>query len=402
MNNKTIITCAAGIIGITTLTTTQAVQAEERDFFDDVAAFFSGEDDQALEAEGPGDHMESRSPHKEYPALALDKKEQMKQSSAPKDKASPERYELTTNSERLPFPEHAVPGECYAEMIVPAKFESASERVLESEASSRIEVTPAKYEWVDQKVMVKPAETKLEIVPAKYKTVSEKVLIEAERQETISIPATYKTVTEKVMVKPATKVWMDGEVEVEEPDELSGDIICLIEKPAEYKTVSRKVVDQPARTEVKTIPAQYKTVQKEVLVSAATTREVTIPAQYDTIQVRQEMTPAKTKEIYIEPQYATMTREVLIKPAHTRWERMLCDESVNAELAYEVEDRLKEEGYNPGPIDGVIDPRTESAIEDFQMANNMPIGGLTPDTLVSLGIVEFQDKASPKKVAIAQ
>lgn len=398
MKNKTIITCAAGIIGISTLTATQSLQAaeEETDFFDDVATFFSGEDEKALDAEGPGDHMESRTAHKEYPALPLDKKKQMKQS------AKKERYKLTAESEHLPFPENAKTGECYAEVIVPAKFETINERVMESEASSRIEVTPAQYEWTEQQVMVKPAETRLEVVPAKYETVTEKVMIEPERQETISIPATYKTVSEQVMVKPATKVWMDGEVEVEKPDELTGDIVCLVEKPAEYKTVTRKVVDQPARTEVKTIPAQYKTVQKQVLVSEATTREVTIPAQYDTIQVRQEVTPAKTEEITIEPQYAEMTRQELIEPAHTRWERVLCEDSINAELALEVEQRLNQQGFNPGQVDGVIDQSTDQAIEQYQMANNMPKGGLTPETLVSLGIVEFQDKASSPKVASVQ
>ncbi|WP_309381943.1 peptidoglycan-binding domain-containing protein [Cerasicoccus frondis] len=389
MNNKIIITCAAGIIGVTSLNAAESAEAEESSFFDDVANFFTGDESTKAEhAKGPGDHESKHAPHKEYPKLALDKKA-----------SAEERYAITDESKHLPFPEDAAVNECYAEVIVPAKFETVSERVLQQEGSSRIDVTPASYEWTEQTVMIKPEETRLEVVPAQYKTVSEKVMIEPAREEKISIPATYKTVSEKVLVRPATKVWMDGEVEVENPNELTGDIVCLVEKPAEYQTVTRQVVDQPTRTEVKQIPAQYKTVQKQVMVSAATTREITIPAQYDTVKVRTEKTPEKTEEVYIEPQYATMTRQQLIEPAHTRWERVLCEDTISPELAWEVESRLNKAGFNPGPIDGDIDETTEHAIEEYQMANNLPMGGLTPSTLEQLGIVNFKEKTSAQKVA---
>ncbi|GHB91443.1 peptidoglycan-binding protein [Cerasicoccus arenae] len=393
MNKTIIITCAAGIVGVTTLSGSQTMEAEEGNFFDDVASFFTGDnsDNKALNESGPGDHEESRSPHKQYPKLALEKQ-------VPAEK----RYQITAQSEQLPFPKDAITGDCYAEVIVPAKFDIVSEKVLQQEGSSRIEVTPAQYEWVEQTVMTKPAETRLEIVPAQYKTVTEKVMVEPAREETISIPATFKTVSEQVLVRPATKVWMDGEVEVERPADLTGDIVCLIEKPAEYQTVTRQVIDQPARTEVQKIPAQYKTIQKQVLVSEATTREITIPAQYDTIQVRQEMTPARTEEINIEPQYAMVSREVLVESAHTRWEKVLCEDSISPELAWEVEDRLKAEGFDPGPIDGEIDEATQQAVEDYQMANNLPMGGLTPTTLENLGIVNFKQKTSAPKVASIQ
>ncbi|WP_269537425.1 peptidoglycan-binding domain-containing protein [Cerasicoccus fimbriatus] len=392
MNKKIIITCAAGIVGVTAVN----AEAEESSFFDDVANFFTGESDQqeqvaqAEYVKGPGDHEGYRNAHKAYPKLPLKKAETIEPE---------ERYEITAESKHLPFPEEATVGECYAEMIVPAKFETVTERVLQQEASSRIDVTAAQYEWQEQKVMVKPAETRLEVVPAQYKTVSEKVMIEPARTEKISIPATYKTVSERVLVRPATKVWMDGEVEVENPNELTGDIVCLVEKPAEYKTVTRQVVDQPARTEEKTIPAQYKTVQKQVMVSDATTREITIPAQYDTVQVRTLKTPEKTNEVYIEPQYANVSRDILIEPAHTRWERVLCDDTISPELAWEVESRLNKQGFNPGAVDGNIDASTEEAIEQYQMANNLPMGGLTPATLQSLGIVNFKEQVSAPKVA---
>jgi hypothetical protein len=44
-------------------------------------------------------------------------------------------------------------------------------------------------------------------------------------------------------------------------------------------------------------------------------------------------------------------------------------------------------GYNPGPIDGVIGPRTAGAIRAFQRAQRLPeTGSLTPETLGRLRI----------------
>lgn len=306
------------------------------------------------------------------------------------DADSSAAYRITDESQALPFPTDAAPGECYAEVIVPAEFETVTERVRTQDAASRIEVTPAEYKWVEKEVMVKPAETRLEIVPAQYKTETRKVLVEPAREEIVAVPATYKTVTEKVLVRPASKVWMDGEVEVDRPADLSGDVVCLVERPAEYKTVTRKVLDEPAHTEKRTIPAQYKTVTEQVLVSEATTRETTIPAQYRTVEVRELVNPNRTREINVDAEYRTVEREVLAEPAHTRWEQVLCEDSISAELAWEVESSLDEHGYNPGEIDGNINDQTETAIEDFQMANDLPKGGLTPTTLEELGIVAFE------------
>ena len=46
---------------------------------------------------------------------------------------------------------------------------------------------------------------------------------------------------------------------------------------------------------------------------------------------------------------------------------------------------LKRHGFDPGPADGVLGPRTRNAIAAFQNANRLPVTGtLTPDTIRSL------------------
>lgn len=69
----------------------------------------------------------------------------------------------------------AKPGECYAKVIIPAKYETQTEDVVVSEASKRIEVIPAKYETVQEKVMVQDASYNLIPVSPVYEKVSEKV-----------------------------------------------------------------------------------------------------------------------------------------------------------------------------------------------------------------------------------
>jgi regulator of extracellular matrix RemA (YlzA/DUF370 family) len=73
---------------------------------------------------------------------------------------------------------NAQPGECYAKVIIPAKFETTTEKVLAKEASERLQIIPAKYGTTTERVLVKPASYKLVPVPAKYKTVTERVLVQ--------------------------------------------------------------------------------------------------------------------------------------------------------------------------------------------------------------------------------
>lgn len=392
--------CIIGLVGsiaILDANPTKRMSGPTRSFEKQAPPYFNNSDEKleaylATESTRPGDHMESRSPHKQFPALALDKPEPAPQAATKviSEIQPEEKYTLTEESSGLPFPVDAKPGQCYAEVIVPAKFETVTERVLSQDASSRINVVAAQYEWVEQEVMVKPETVRLEVVPAEYKTVTERVLVEPQSEQLVSVPATFKTVNEKILVRPATQVWKDGEAEIENPNQLTGDIVCLVERPAEYKTVQRQVIDQPARTEIKTIPAVYKTVEKQIIAKPATTREVTIPAEYKTVRVKKMVTPNRTEQIAIQPEYVTVNRYVMVEPAYTKWEMVLCSDTVSPQLALEVEDRLKEEGYNPGPLDGEIDGSTEKAIKQYQIANNLPAGGLTPMTLESLGIVEFE------------
>lgn len=53
----------------------------------------------------------------------------------------------------------------------------------------------------------------------------------------------------------------------------------------------------------------------------------------------------------------------------------------------DLQQTLDTRGYSPGPIDGILGPRTRDAIREFQQANNLPATGApTSDTLAQLGV----------------
>lgn len=53
----------------------------------------------------------------------------------------------------------------------------------------------------------------------------------------------------------------------------------------------------------------------------------------------------------------------------------------------EAQERLATFGYDPGPADGIIGPKTRSALRSFQEQAGLPVSGeADPQTLDALGI----------------
>ena len=329
-------------------------------------------------------------------------------------------------------PPNAKPGECYAKVLVPAKYENKSISRLVKEAQTKIEVIPATYKVVEKKVTIREASTKLVPVPATYKTVTEKIMVEPEKTslitvpatykeatetimvepektELVTVPATYKTVSEKVLISPAHAVWKKGRGEIEKVDNATGDIMCLVEIPAVYKTVTKKVIDKDAYTkEIKT-PAIYKTVRKRVLATPATTKEIKTPAVYKTVTKQVLVTPATTKEIKIPaickmvktrvidtpakevkvtiPEvYETYNTKVKTSEPYLRWQEILCETNTTTDVVAKLQQALKDKKYNITHVDGIYGSETKAAVIAYQKDKGLNQGALTLKTLESLGL----------------
>jgi hypothetical protein len=270
---------------------------------------------------------------------------------------------------------NAQPGECYAKVLTPAKFETHTEKVLSKEASETLTVIPAQYGTTEQKILIKEASSKLIAVPGTFKNITEKVLVkEAETHWKTSLkgnipvsaeilaaakaggadidsmgvgscyreyftPAKYTTETQAYVKKeasetlkiiPATYEYVEEKVLVKEASQK------LIKVPATYGTVTEKVLIEPEKTMWKksqcngrnnecgvmwlvTTPARYKTVTKRVVKTPPTTKVVEIPAVYKTVKVRKLATPARVERVAIPEQTATYTRTVKVSDPVFSW-----------------------------------------------------------------------------------
>lgn len=275
---------------------------------------------------------------------------------------------------------NAKPGQCYAKVMVPAKYETKQEKVLVREAAQKIQTIPAKFEWAEKTVTIKAAHTKLVPEPVKYDKVTEKietspainmwltsldknalpaspgtltaaktlgvkideavpgmcfkeyvrptqfktetadVLIKEASEMVETIPAKYETVEEKVLVKEASKK--------------------IVEVPATYEAVTEKVLVEAAKTVWKKgagpiekidnttgeimclveIPAKYKTVKKQVIKTPATIKEIEEPAVYKTVQVRKLISPEQEKRTKIPAEYQKVSKRKKISDAQFIWQ----------------------------------------------------------------------------------
>jgi peptidoglycan hydrolase-like protein with peptidoglycan-binding domain len=59
--------------------------------------------------------------------------------------------------------------------------------------------------------------------------------------------------------------------------------------------------------------------------------------------------------------------------------------------ARRLQQALSSRGFDPGPIDGVIGPRTRAAMRDFQQQQNLTSGRFDRDTATALGLSDFND-----------
>jgi putative peptidoglycan binding protein len=292
----------------------------------------------------------------------------------------------------------AKPGECYARILIPAKYTTTTDQVLDTDASERLEVIPATYEWVEERVLVSEGGERLEVIPATYKTVTEVVVVEPARTELSTIPAKYTTKTERILVREGYTTWKKGTgpiaagsafaggIVTETRESATGEIMCLVEVPPEYRTVKKKVLVEPARTVERTIPAVTKTVTKRVVASPATTRAVPIPPKYETLKVRKLVKPAVTKRIPIPATYKTVTKQKKVSTERMVWREILCETNTTPDVIRRVQAALNKEGFKLS-VDGVLGASTMRAVEAYQRRNNLGTGGLTLATVKKLGVM---------------
>ena len=284
------------------------------------------------------------------------------------------------------YPPDAQPGECYAKVLVPAKYDTISEKVVKREASEKVTIIPAKHEWVEERILSKESTETLSVVPAVYRWVEEKIMVEPASTRLVPVPAVYDTVSERVLDRPEQTVWKKGRGPIEKIDNTTGEILCLVVEPATYKTISRTIVKTPATTRSVDVPPVFKTVRKQVVDRPAEVRKTTLPAEYSTIRVRKVVEPAREQRVSLPAEFQTVTKRVKVSSERLSWQPILCETNVNQDIIARLQQALKSKGFDPGDVDGVLGSSTLSAVERFQRASGLARGGVTMETLNSLEV----------------
>ncbi len=285
------------------------------------------------------------------------------------------------------LPPDAKAGECYARVLVPAKYRWIQKRVLKKSGAAKYKIIPAKYRYVEKRVKVANESFKYITVPATYKYVKDKVLVEPVKYKIINIPTKYKTIVEKRLVKPAYETWKQGRGPYEKIDNHTGEIICKVRVPAQYETIKKTIVETPAHTKKITIPAKYRYIKRKVIDKPAYTKKVIIPAKYKIIKVKELVSPAKKIELKVPQEYQIVKRKEIVEGEHMKWEQILCKTNTTPEVIKTLQTALKSKGFYKGPIDGIYGPETSRAVHAFQKANHLSSGALTLKTLESLNIL---------------
>lgn len=181
----------------------------------------------------------------------------------------------------------AKPGECYAKVIIPAKYEVTTETVLVKPVSEKVTVAPAVFESAEKSIVEKEAYTKISVVPTKFRE-------EVEKVEVAKASTAWVTDLGKKGI-PASPALLAG-AKTNGVD-LAGAAVGACYKeyytPAKYEETSKEVLVKEESEEIKVAPAQFEEAEEVVVVKQASKKKVYVPAQYETIEERIEVEPAK-------------------------------------------------------------------------------------------------------------
>ncbi|MEL6582772.1 MAG: peptidoglycan-binding protein [Pseudomonadota bacterium] len=297
-------------------------------------------------------------------------------------------------------PPNAIPGQCYAQIQQPARFEIVSEQILDQPATERLEVVPATYRTEMRPVVIEEAFTRIEVVPPTYETVVEEVVVEPERQVTITVPAQFRTVVEEVPVRPPFRSWepsdrifpvgtsLNGGTVLGSRVTPTGTVESLIQFPATFETVSRQELVSEETTRVETVAPITETRVVRKIKTPARTREVVVPAVVEMVETQIVVTQERVERIPVPPTFRTVERNTEAQPARLVWAPVICDVDQTAELITRVQQGLAERGLYAGRIDGVNGPRTQAGINQFQLEQlDLDSATLTIDAARRLGAI---------------
>ncbi len=92
----------------------------------------------------------------------------------------------------------------------------------------------------------------------------------------------------------------------------------------------------------------------------------------------------------LEKNYKITTLKFVDFEEHTlakeEWREVLCDSKITTTIVQKLHEKLSNLGFECGSLANTITPKLKTALQQYQIANQLPIGQLNVETLKKLGI----------------
>lgn len=274
-----------------------------------------------------------------------------------------------------------IPLACAATLLRPAKFISHSERVPVFEPSPEFKNIPAIIDWGTKRIQLEPARFSHETVPAQYRKETEKVLVLRERNELRGIPAVYRTVDRPVTLVPAHTRWKNNCTNRQNP------LTCFENVPAKTRILKQQTIDTPNKIIQKRLPAEIREVTKKILVKPGQGTGPIIPARYIDIKVGKVTRVWEVNSVYntyAKPRYETVQIQIKSRQDQIRKFPVLCGNASPVHIR-KLQQQLRRKGFAASTT-GQLDNQTMKALTQFQQANDLFVGAVSPETLEKLGL----------------
>jgi hypothetical protein len=226
-------------------------------------------------------------------------------------------------AEMPPLPA-ARPGECFALVRIPAQVRERQQVYQRSPAREWVETRPRRYALGSESQVQREAYEQTELLPA-------------------GRGASEQTLSEPVLVQPARQVWRRGSGPVQRIDQATGEIYCLVEEPAVYRRQTRQVANAASGLRRVVVPEELGQRPTARLLDAGAVERLRVPAQLE-----------------------SRWQQELLVPERYEWRPVLCPTNMTPEVIGRVQQSLRDQGYQPGPVDGRLGPQTERALDLYQ------------------------------------
>lgn len=266
----------------------------------------------------------------------------------------------------------AQPGQCFAQVVTPATYETVTEQVLVKPVSEEVSIVPTEFAEAETSIIEKEAFTKINVVPVKFREEIEEVQVAEARTEWVTSlddkgipaspallagaktsgvslestevgacyreyynPAKYEETTKEVLVKEESEEIKIAEAQFEEAEEtvvVKEATQKKVYNAAEYETVEEKIEIEAAKTVWKksitsagevmslvNIPAKYETISKRVLKNESSIDTVEVPEETKAIKVQKLVTDTTIDKIKIPAEYKTLTLNNKVADANFSW-----------------------------------------------------------------------------------